>query len=211
MGLTRRTLVKGAALSIPAATALNLLGTRFAGAQASDFANDVEVLQYALTLEHLEAEFYRQANAAGLLSGKEADYLQRIGADEEAHVVAIWTTVEQLGAVPVPPPGVDFGQAFASRESLLDSAFTFENVGVSAYLGAAGFISDPAILQAAAGIFGVEARHAAILGSISGRQAEGGVYMGATETPLPRADVLAAVQPFLTGAGGAADEAAVTS
>jgi len=211
MPLTRRMLVKGAALSIPASTALNLLGTRFAGAQASDFADDVDVLQYALTLEHLEAEYYRQANAAGLLSGKEADYLQRIGADEEAHVVALWTTVEKLGQVPVPPPGVDFGQALASRQSLLDAAFSFENVGVSAYLGAAGFIKDKAILQAAAGIFGVEARHAAILGQISGKPAEGGVYMGATETPLPRAEVLAAVQPYLTGAGGAAEQAAVTS
>ncbi len=210
MALTRRDIVKGAAASIPASVALQMLGTKFAFAQSGDFANDIEILNYALTLEHLEAEFYRQGNAAGLLSGKEATYLGQIGADEEAHVTAIWTTVEQLGGTPVAAPGVDFGQAFASRESFLETAFTFENLGVSAYLGAAGFIQDPMILQAAAGIFGVEARHAAILGSIAGKPAEGGVYMGAVETPLSRDEVLAAAAPFLTGAGSAAGGAAVT-
>jgi rubrerythrin len=210
MALSRRDLVKGAATAIPGSVALQMLGTRWAFAQSGDFANDIEILNYALTLEHLEAEFYRQGNAAGLLSDKEADYLEQIEADEETHVTALWQTVEQLGGEPVPAPGVDFGQAFASRAAYLDLAFTFENTGVSAYLGAAGFIQDKAILQAAAGIFGVEARHAAILGLITGRPAEGGVYMGATETPKPRAEVLAAVQPFLRGAAGAAGGAAVT-
>ncbi len=211
MALTRRDLVRGAATAIPASVALQLLGTKFAFAQAGDFADDLEILNYALTLEHLEAEFYRQGNAAGLLSGKEATYLGQIGADEEAHVTALWQTVEQLGGTPVPPPGVDFGQAFASRESFLETAFTFENVGVSAYLGAAGFVQDPAILQAAAGIFGVEARHAAIVGSLAGKPGEGGVYQGAVETPRTRAEVLDLVTPFLSGPGSMAGGAAVTS
>ncbi len=74
---------------------------------------------------------------------------------------------------------------------------TFENVGVGAYLGAAGFIKDKSVLQAAAGIFGVEARHAAVVANLLGLPAEGGVYKGAYETPIAQADVLAAVTPFL--------------
>jgi hypothetical protein len=210
MGLSRRDIVKGAAATVPASVALQMLGTRFAFAQSGDFENDVDVLNYALTLEYLESEFYRQGNGAGLLSGKEATYLQQVGADEDAHVAAIMQTIMQLGGMPVEAPGVDFGQAFASRESFLETAFTFENLGVSAYLGAAGFIQDPTILQAAAGIFGVEARHAAIIGNLAGKPAEGGVYMGATETPLPPSEVLAAAQPFLTGAAAMAGGAAVT-
>jgi len=210
MALTRRDIVKGFASTVPASIALNMLGTRFAFAQSADFASDVEVLNYALTLEYLEAEFYRQGNGAGLLEGKEATYLQQIGADENAHVAALRQTITELGAMPVEAPGVDFGQAFASRDSFLETAFTFENLGVSAYLGAAGFIQDDAILRAAAGIFGVEARHAAILGLLAGKPPEGGVYMGATETPLTKAEVLSAATPFLTGAGSAAGGAATT-
>ena len=75
----------------------------------------------------------------------------------------------------------------------------FENTGVGAYLGQAGSITNKDILQAAAGIFGVEARHAALIGFISGATPEGGIYKGATETPLAKGAVLAAVMPFLGG------------
>ena len=76
----------------------------------------------------------------------------------------------------------------------------FENKGVGAYLGAAGYIKNKAILQAAAGIFGVEARHAAIVGNLLDLHPEGGVYMGAFETGITKAKVLAAVAPFIVGA-----------
>ncbi|CAN5739918.1 ferritin-like domain-containing protein [soil metagenome] len=208
--MRRRDFVKGAATVIPGSVALQMLGTKWAFAQSADFGNDIDVLNYALTLEYLEAEFYRQGNEAGLLDGQEAEYLQQVGADESAHVDGITQTINQLGGMPVEAPGVDFGGAFDSRATYLETAFTFENLGVSAYLGAAGFIKQPAILQAAAGIFGVEARHAAVIGNLLGKPAENGVYMGATETPLSKDEVLAAAQPFLTGAAGMGDGAAAT-
>ncbi|CAN5854545.1 hypothetical protein BH20ACT7_BH20ACT7_11930 [soil metagenome] len=208
--MRRRDFVKGAATVIPGSVALQMLGTKWAFAQSADFGNDIDVLNYALTLEYLEAEFYRQGNEAGLLDGQEAQYLQQVGADEAAHVDGITQTINQLGGMPVEAPGVDFGEAFGSRDAYLETAFTFENLGVSAYLGAAGFIKEPAILQAAAGIFGVEARHAAVIGNLLGKPAENGVYMGATETPLSKDEVLAAAQPFLTGAAGMGDDAAAT-
>ncbi len=208
--MDRRTFIRGTAATIPATVALQMLGTRFAFAQSSDFADDVDVLNYALTLEFLEAEFYRQGNGKNLLSGKEAQYLETVGADEDAHVAAITDTINKIGGTPVEAPGVDFADSFDSREKFLTTSHVFENLGVSAYLGAAGFIKDKAILQAAAGIFGVEARHAAVVGNLLGLEPEGGVYMGANETPLTKDEVLAAAEPFLTGAGSMAGDAAVT-
>ena len=197
--MKRRDLIRGAATVIPASIALQMLGAKWAFAQEQgDFDGPVDVLNYALTLEYLEAEFYRQGNAANLLTGKPADYLATVQSDEEAHVMVITETIGKLGGDPVPAPAVDFGQAFASADSYLETAFTFENLGVQAYLGAApSLFQEKELLTAAASIFGVEARHAAIIAQLQGKPAEGGVYMGAFETAKSRDDVLAAASPFI--------------
>jgi hypothetical protein len=192
-----RDLVHGQKSEISAPLALTALSNRFALANAADFGSDVDVLNYALTLEYLESAFYVQGIAAGLLSGTEKDYIDSIGADEAYHVTAITATIKQLGGTPVSAPGVDFGAAFDSRTSFLTASHTFENVGVGAYLGAAGFIKNKMVLQAAAGIFGVEARHAAIVGNLLGLDPATGVFAGATETPIAKATVLKDVTPFL--------------
>lgn len=207
--MSRSDLVRGQLSELSAPQALSALNNKWALASAADFANDIDVLNYALTLEYLESAFYVQGQAANLLSGTEKAYLEKIAADEAFHVTAITATIKALGGTPVAAPGVDFGDAFASRDSYLTTSHTFENVGVGAYLGAAGFIKDKTVLQAAAGIFGVEARHAAVVGNLLGLKAEGGVYMGAFETGIAKAKVLAAVAPFLVQMGttptGAAD------
>jgi len=155
--ISRRKLIGGSA-AIPGAVALSLLGQKFSwafGQSSGDFTDDIDVLNYALTLEYLESEFYKQGNSKNLLPDKkEADYLRAIGADEDAHVKAISDTIRSKGGEPVAAPAVDFKDSFASRQKFLETAATFENLGVQAYLGAAGSISDKAILQAAAGIFG---------------------------------------------------------
>ena len=209
--MNRRSFLKATAVALPSTVAGQTLGRRSVGWAPGDyFPSDVDVLNYALTLEFLESEFYRQGNSAGLLTGQEAVYLEQVGADEDAHVSAITDTIMKIGGTPVEAPAVDFGDAFSSRAAFLKLAHTFENTGVSAYLGAAGFIKNKEILSAAASIFGVEARHAAVVGNILGLEPEGGVYMGATETPLSNDEVLAAVTPFLAGAGAMAEGAAVT-
>jgi len=210
MSIRRRDFVLGRTAVVPGDVAVGALTNSFAWARAEDFANDVDVLNYALTLEYLEAEFYRQGNSAGLLSGKEQQYLEMVQVDEESHVATIRSTIESLGGTPVAAPGVDFGASFETREKFLTTAHVFENTGVSAYLGAAGFIEDKMLLAAAAGIFGVEARHAAIIGLLLGLEPEGGVYMGATETPLSKDEVLQAVAPFIAGASDMGDDAAIT-
>ena len=200
--MSRQDFVRGQLADLSAPQALGALNNRWALAAPGDFASDIDVLNYALTLEYLEAAFYVQGNKAGLLDGVEKQYLESIQADEEYHVQALTDTIVKLGGTPVAAPGVDFGGSFADRNSYLTTSVTFENVGVGAYLGAAGFIQDKAILQAAAGIFGVEARHAAVVANLLNLPAEGGVYKGAFETPIAKADVLAAVTPFLSQMSG---------
>ncbi len=200
--MSTRDLVHGQVSDVPAGLALNALNNRWALAAPGDFGSDVDVLNYALTLEYLEAAFYVQGNKANLLDGSEKAYLHKIQTDEQTHVSAITDTIKKLGGTPVAAPGVDFGAAFDSRKSYLTTSHTFENVGVGAYLGAAGFIKDKGVLAAAASIFGVEARHAAVVGNLLGLPAEGGVYMGAFEKAKAKSDVLAAVKPFLTQMSG---------
>lgn len=197
MSVTPRDLVHGNASEVPAGVALGALNNGFQLASAKDFGSDLDVLNYALTLEYLEAEFYRQGNAANLVKGTEKKYLMQIGADEASHVATLTATIQKLGGKPVGAPAVDFGGSFDSRKSFLTTAHVFENKGVGAYLGAAGFVKDKMILQAAAGIFGVEARHAAVVGNLLGLKAEGGVYQGPFEKPIAKGDVLKAVAPFL--------------
>lgn len=206
-----RDLVHGNKSEVSSSLAFTALNNRFLLATAADFASDVDVLNYALTLEYLESAFYVQGIAAGLLSGVEKDYVASIGADEAYHVTAITATIKQLGGKPVASPGVDFGKAFASRTSFLTASHTFENVGVGAYLGAAGYIKNKAVLQAAAGIFGVEARHAAVVGNLLGLDVTMGVFMGATETPIMKATVLTDVTPFITAATAAPQMTATPS
>jgi hypothetical protein len=201
--MSRRAFVQGQATSVSPSLALEALNTRWALAQAADFGSDIDVLNYALTLEYLEAAFYKQGNAANLLDGPEKDYLATIASDEQAHVDAITATITKLGGTPVAAPAVQFGDAFADRKSYLTTSHTFENVGVGAYLGAAGFIKNKDVLAAAASIFGVEARHAALVGQLLNLPAEGGVYMGAFETPMTKDKVLSAVTPFLASQMGA--------
>lgn len=193
----QRDLVHGQLDEVSESLALKALNGRWDLASSSDFASDVDVLNYALTLEYLESTFYVEGNSHNLTSGQDSTYLALIEKDELDHVSLITAAIKQLGGTPVAKPNVNFGNVFASRDSYLGASYTFENTGVSAYLGAAGYIKNKTILQAAAGIFGVEARHAATVANILNKPAEGGVYQGAFETPKTKATVLAAVQPFI--------------
>ena len=192
-----RDLVHGELGEVPENVAMDALNNRFALAKPADFTSDIDVLNFALTLEYLESTFYEQGNARNLLSGQAKAYLATIQKDEETHVKLVMQTILKLGGTPVAKPKVNLDGVFASKDKYLTTSFTFENVGVGAYLGAAGYLKNPAILQAAASIFGIEARHAAIVANLLNKPAEHGVYMGNFETPKTKAEVLAAAGPFL--------------
>lgn len=162
------------------------------------FANDLEVLNYALTLEHLEAAFYNQVNASGVLTGDAAKYLQIIGDHENAHVEALTQGISQAGATPVAARqsyNFDALGDLSTQDGILGAARVLEETGVAAYNGAGSGIRDKGILSVAGGIVQTEANHAAIIR----------VLIDPEANPVPAAfppatapeDILAAVTPLL--------------
>jgi rubrerythrin len=165
---------------------------------------DVPVLNYALTLEHLENAFYRDGldefaddelmDADAFSSFGEdvrmdvPDYLRTVGDHEAAHVEAITATVEKLGGDPVPEGEYDFG--YGTPSEFLGVAKALENTGVAAYAGAAPKIVSDDVLAAAAGIHSVEARHASFLNFVN------------SDSPFPKAvDEAKSVEEVLDIAG----------
>lgn len=175
-----------------------LVGSRQAIAQAPFFKNDLDVLNYALTLEHLENEFYKQVNGSGKLQGNAASYLKFIGAHEQAHVDALTAAISKAGGTPVKarksynfaPLGDLNGMA-----GILKASETLEQTGVKAYDGAATEIVDKGILATAGTIVQIEARHVAIIRALL--DPNGNPVPKAFEDTLSPQEVLNAVTPLL--------------
>ncbi|KAF9115726.1 hypothetical protein BGX27_006673 [Mortierella sp. AM989] len=132
------------------------------------------VLNYALTLEHLESEFYKQGlakfdEAAFTAAGFDAKVRERIvhiGEHESDHVSTLTTVIISLKGTPVPVCNYNF--PMDNLTQFLAIAQALENTGVSAYLGAASGLSGD-LLTAAASITTIEARHAAYLNELWGQ------------------------------------------
>ncbi len=130
------------------------------------FENDLMVLNYALTLEHLENTFYKMVLASGKLQGNAAKYLAVIGADEQAHVDAITKGIQDAGGMPVKARksyAFDKLGDLSTQAGILAVAQKLEATGVAAYDGAAREIVSKMILGVAGSIVAVEARHTAII------------------------------------------------
>ncbi len=130
------------------------------------FDSDLEIVNYALTLEHLENAFYKMVNSSGLLEGKAASYLMVIGAHEQAHVDALTAVVRQMGGTPAEEqPSYNFAVLgdTSTAEGILAIAEMLEHTGVKAYNGAGPEIMDKNLLASAGSIVNVEARHTSII------------------------------------------------
>jgi len=154
---------------------------------------DIAIVNYALTLEYLETEFYKKVIKSGLFTGKTGDLVKAIGAQEQTHVNALKKAVKSLGGTPAAKPNGKFTVDTAANVAKL--AATVENLGAAAYLGQAGNIQDPGILAAALAIHTVEARHAAILNTLTKQSI---TPDGAFAKPMSMDEVLAAVKPFIS-------------
>ncbi|MFC7154348.1 ferritin-like domain-containing protein [Halomarina halobia] len=184
LGTDRRGFLSTAAKIGGGAALLSFGGTGLAAAAdgegSDDDPSDVEILNYALTLEHLEHAFYRDAlqtfdeedfegvysPGAMIFNSPRPRYgtyqrFERIRDDEKAHVDVISQTVEKLGGTPVQEAEYDF--PYDDVNGFVGLARTFENLGVAAYAGAAPMIDNKDLLSAALSIHSVEARHAGYL------------------------------------------------
>ncbi len=146
-------LAGGAALSGGALLGALAPGTALAGAfekggrPPNAFgAGDIGILNYALTLEYLEAAFYNEATANGFASGQTKIVLKRTTIDENIHVEALKGV---LGGKAVKEPKFDFGTTTTNTGEFLATAYALENTGVHAYLGQGFNIQDPKVLKAA--------------------------------------------------------------
>ncbi len=195
--VSRRTLVgTGTKLAIGGAAAMAMASspalTKLVAAQ--EFTDDIDVLNYALTLEHLEYAFYRDGVAqfsADDFNAGVFDNLNLIRDHEDAHVDALISTIESLGGTPVEEATYDFG--YEDADGFLGVAAALENTGVSAYDGAAASIENVDLLNAAGTIVAIEARHASYLNLITGADP----FPAAFETPLTRAEILEIAGPFI--------------
>jgi hypothetical protein len=201
-GMLRTTAIAGAGLA-----AVSITGISMAQAAAtpvatpsSPFKNDADVLNYALTLEHLESSFYRDGlkslgtagfTALGFQSGV-FDYLSEIASDEAAHVTTLTKVISGLGATPVAEAKYDFG--YSDAAGFLGVAMALEDTGVSAYGGAAQYLMDNGdLLTAALTIHGVEARHASYLAVLNGKNP----FPDAFNPALTPSQVLDIAGPFI--------------
>lgn len=181
----------------------------------------IDVLNFALTLEYLEDEFYRIGlGTAGLVPGSDRTVISQISKHEAAHVALLKSA---LGAGAIAKPTFKFpAGTFTSYPTFLATARALEDTGVQAYKGQAGnLINDKAILQTALQIHSVEARHASEVRRILGLKGwvsnpaqttftQGGVDLKSLNTgksddalreafdePLTKEQVLAIAAPFL--------------
>jgi len=166
-------------------------------------ATDMLVLQFANVLEQLETTFYSQAlskfqesdfTSAGYSSAQvPIQQFQAISSDESTHTAVLQQTIKDQGGTPL-NCSFDFSTVLTDVTTMAATARVVEMVGVGAYLGAAGLITDPQLLTAAASILTVEARHQTMLNVLNGA---GAAIPGAFDIPLSPSQVLAIAGAFI--------------
>ncbi len=190
-GMTREVFILRSAMAAGAVYGAGMISPYIRQAFAESGPSDLDILNFALTLEYLEAAFYQKGLASGVLSGQAKSLAKLIGSHEVEHVAALTATIKKLGGKPVAAPGVVF--PFKDQAGFLKLAQVFEDTGVSAYNGAGPLIKNKDILAAAGSIVQVEARHAAAIRLLN------------KELPAPYSfdksltvpEVLTAVKPFV--------------
>lgn len=189
-GMTRGSFILKGALAAGAVYGAGAVSpfVRSAFAQAS--MGDLEILNFALTLEYLEADFYKKGLASSL-SAEVKKLATPFGEHEAEHVAALTKTITDLGGTPVESPTFKF--PFTDEASFLELAQTLEDTGVSAYNGAAPLIESKDILGAAGSIVQIEARHAAAI-RLYRKEMPAPV---AFDAPLEKQAVLDAVTPLI--------------
>lgn len=159
----------------------------FASAAKPSKKNDVAILNFALTLEYLEAAFYNEATKVAGLTGEVAATNAIVTKHENAHVKYL---KKALGKSAIKSPKFDFGNATANQTNYLKTAVALEDTGVKAYSGQGGNILQTKVLAAAVSILTVEARHASRFRSLNSQNFAPKTF----DSALSKAGVLKAVK-----------------
>jgi rubrerythrin len=197
-GLTRgdalRRAVLGGGALVGGSALLGALPAGALGSTTRASAGDVDILNFALTLEFLEAAFYAEAVSKGKLSGEAVKFARAVARDEAAHVTFLKGA---LGSKAVKTPKFDFRGTTGAQATFLETAMALEDTGVGAYAGAAPMIANKKTLSAALSVHSVEARHAAWVRDILGKGSKPLPAPAPFDPALSKAQVLKVV----TGTG----------
>ena len=191
-GMTRSAFILRGALAAGAFYGASSVAPFVSQAIAETGGGDAEILNFALTLEYLEADFYNVKGKSLGLSGEAKKYARQFGAEESAHVSALSAAIKQLGGKPVSKP--TFAFPATSEKSFLELASVLENTGVGAYNGAAPSLKSKQVLASAGSIVQIEARHAAAIDLLIGKSPTPNEGF---DRPLTKKEVLAAAGPLI--------------
>jgi hypothetical protein len=182
-------------LVVAAVSALQVVATPLKRAAAID---DTTILNFALTLEHLENAFYSGALAkfdqkaftdAGLPSFARGRFAQ-VAAHEASHVQFLSTALGKNATQPC-----TYSFPYTDPKSFAALSQVLEGVGTSAYTGAASLLTNPAFLTAAASVLATEARHASWVASAVNKFSG---WSGAFDVPLGLNQVFTLAAGFIT-------------
>jgi hypothetical protein len=147
------------------AAALGALTLLPSAAEAQAAASDIAILNYALSLEYLQASFYTEAERIGALHGALAHQASVVGMHERAHVKAF---KQLLGSAAIKQPAFNFHGVTENPDAFRSTAVAFEDLATAAYKAQAPLIKSEAYLAGALAIHSVEARHAAWIRRLAG-------------------------------------------
>jgi rubrerythrin len=160
-GMTRSAFILRGAISAAGLYGAGAVAPFVSRALAQGNAADIEAVNFALALENLEAAFYTAALKGAKLKGEVKALATEFGKHETTHVDTLKQLVQQLGGKAEPAAAAKFN--LRSQADFLKAAVALEDLGVGAYNGLIPRFTTPDIVQAAASIVQVEARHAAAL------------------------------------------------
>ncbi len=191
-GVTRASFILRGAMTAGAVYGAAAVSPYVGNALGAGGSGDVDILNFALTLEYLETDFYKVKGKAVGLSGEAKSLATMFGDEESQHVDALTKAIKAAGGTPAKKPKFVF--PVTDMASFLKLAYVLENTGVGAYNGAGPSLSNPAYLAAAGSIVQVEARHAAAIGLLTNQSV---TPDGGFDKPLTKAQVLAKAGPLI--------------
>jgi len=188
-GMSRASFIMRGALAASAVYGAGAVGPYVSNALAA--GGDLAILNYALTLEYLETDFYKHKAKTVGLSGEAKSAAAMFAHDEQQHVDALVMAIKGAGGKPVKKPTFNF--PVTDQASFWKLAYALENTGVSAYNGAAPSIQSKKVLGAAGSIVQVEARHASAIRLLNKSEPAPDAF----DKIKTKDEVLAAVKPFI--------------